>query len=63
MVKAQFGYWIPVVRGWLPNKTETSYRIFFFLVEKKMNELGLQLNVKSVLADFELNILKAVYVF
>ena len=60
MVKSQTGYWIPVVWGWLPDKTETSYRVFFLLVEKKMNELGLQLNVESVLADFELNILKAV---
>ena len=60
MVKAQTGYWVPVVWGWLPDKTETSYKVFFLLVEKKMNELGLQLRVESVLADFELNILKAV---
>ena len=60
MVKAQAGYWIPVVWGWLPDKTEMSYKVFFLLVEKKMKELGLELNVESVLADFELNILRAV---
>ena len=59
MVKVK-GYWIPAVWGWLPDKTEISYKVFFLLVEKKMEMLGLELNVKSVLSDFELAILKSV---
>ena len=59
MVKLK-GYWIPAVWGWLPDKTEVSYKVFFLLLQKKMEELGMQLNVESVLSDFELNILKSV---
>ena len=59
MIKLK-GYWIPVVWGWLPDKTEESYKVFFLLIQKKMTELGLKLKVESVLCDFELNILKAI---
>ena len=59
MVKAK-GFWIPVVWGWLPDKKEESYKVFFYLVQKKMEELGLSVNIKSVLFDFELNIMKAI---
>ena len=59
MVKAK-GFWIPVVWGWLPDKKEESYKVFFYLVQKKMEELGLSVNIKSVLCDFELNIMKSV---
>ena len=51
---------MPVVWGWLPDKSETSYKVFFALVDKKLKELGLDLNVRSILCDFELNILKAI---
>ena len=54
------GYWVPVVFGWLPDKSETSYKVFFALVEQKIKELGLELRVKSVLCDFELNIMKSI---
>ena len=54
------GYWVPVVFGWLPDKTETSYKVFFSLVEEKLKELGLGLKVKSVLCDFEINIMKSI---
>ena len=54
------GYWVPVVFGWLPDKSGTSYKVFFHMVQEKMRELGLELKVKSVLSDFELNILKSV---
>ena len=53
------GYWVPVVFGWLPDKSETSYKVFFHMIQNKMRELGLELKVKSVLSDFELNILKS----
>ena len=59
MVKNR-GYWTPVVWGLLPDKSETSYKCFLLLVKKKMEELKLELNVKSVICDFELNIIKSV---
>ena len=59
MVKSN-GYWIPCAFGWLPDKSEKSYKIFFLLIKKKMLELELSLKVSSVLSDFELNILKAI---
>ena len=58
MVKAKSGYWVPVVWGWLPDKTQVSYKVFFLLVEKKMKELGIEMRIESVLSDFEMNILK-----
>ena len=54
------GFWMPCAFGWLPDKSEISYKIFFYLIQKKMEELGLNLLVKSVLCDFEINILKAI---
>ena len=59
MVKAD-GYWIPTVFGWLPDKSEDSYKVFFHLVREKMKELRLDLEVESVLCDFELNIMKSI---
>ena len=59
MVKIS-GFWIPVVWGWLPNKEEISYKVFFLLIKRKMEELGMTLNLDSVLCDFELNILKSI---
>ena len=59
MVKSQ-GYWIPCAFGWLPDKSEESYQIFFLLIKKKMLEIELTMKVSSVLCDFELNILKAI---
>ena len=59
MVKFQ-GYWIPCAFGWLPDKSEESYKIFFLLIKKKMLEIELTMKVSSVLCDFELNILKAI---
>ena len=46
--------------GWLPDKTETSYKVFFLLIQKELEKVGQPLDVKSVLCDFELNIMKSV---
>ena len=54
------GVWLPIAFGWLPDKSETSYRIFFFLLKQKLKEMNLELAVSSVISDFELNILKSV---
>ena len=59
MIKRK-GYWTPVVWGWLPDKTETSYKVFFLLIQKELQKVGQSLDVKSVLCDFELNIMKSV---
>ena len=59
MVK-QRGYWVPVCWGWLPDKTLTSYKVFFLLIQKQMAKLGPDLYVQSVTSDFELNIMKSV---
>ena len=54
------GHWIPCILGWLPDKTEESYRVFILLVKKALKELGLSMDVKSVIMDFEIAMLKAV---
>ena len=54
------GYWTPCAFGWLPDKTEMSYKVFFLMIKKKLEEMDLSLKVKSVLCDFEMNILKAI---
>ena len=46
--------------GWLPDKMETSYKVFFLLIEKKLKTIGLNLKVESVISDFEMKILKSV---
>ena len=53
------GFWVPSAFGWLPDKSEESYKVLFLLIIKKMKELGLDIKVQSVHCDFELNILKA----
>ena len=40
MVKDR-GYWIPVVFAWLPDKSETSYKVFFHMVLQKLKELNI----------------------
>ena len=59
MMSKSKGYWIPTCFGWLPDKSEISYKVFFLLLKKKMDELGLSTKIKSLLCDFELNILKS----
>ena len=41
MVKSD-GYWIPTVFGWLPDKSEEIYKVFFLVVKEKMKEFGLR---------------------
>ena len=54
------GHWIPAVWGWLPDKTEISYKVFLHLVLGKIMELQIPFNVEEIITDFELNIHKAV---
>ena len=59
MVK-QRSYWVPVCGGWLPDKTDISYKVFFLLIMEALENEGLKIDINSVTSDFELNILKAV---
>ena len=45
--------------GWLPGKTEVSYKVFLAMVLQKLEEEGIPFNTKEVISDFELNIHKA----
>ena len=53
------GHWIPCVWGWLPDKSETSYKVFLHLIQSKLKELHIPFNVEEVISDFELNIHKS----
>ena len=59
MVKVKHS-WIPAIWGWLPDKTEESYKVFFLLVQDKLNEMDLSFKLTSIISDFELNIMKAI---
>jgi hypothetical protein len=59
MVK-QRGYWVPVCWGWLPDKTDISYKVFFLLIMEALEKEGLKIDINSVTSDFELNIMKAI---
>ena len=48
------------MKGWLPDKSETSYKLFFLLVKQEMAKLGLELSIESVISDYEISIIKAV---
>ena len=52
--------WIPAIWGWLPDKTEQTYKVFFLFVQEKLAELNLSFQLKSVISDFELNVMKAI---
>ena len=54
------GHWIPVVWGWLPGKSEVSYKVFLAMVLQKFEEEDIQFNTKEIISDFELNIHKAI---
>ena len=52
--------WIPAIWGWLPDKTEQTYKVFFLLVQEKLAELNLSFHLKSVISYFELDVMKAI---
>ena len=54
------GFWTPVVFGWLPDKSETSYKVFFHFFLQKLRQMKINFNIKPVLCDSELNIMKSV---
>lgn len=53
-------YYIPLAFCLLPNKKEYSYKTIFNLLRKKCHSLGLNLNPKVIVADFEIAIHNAI---
>ena len=53
------GHWIPCVWGWLPDKTETSYKVFLHLILINLKELSIPFNLEEIICDYELNIHKS----
>ena len=51
MVKDR-GYWIPVVFAWLPDKSETSYKGFFYMVLQKKMEIPLNVSIGTAPLNF-----------
>ena len=54
------GHWIPVVWGWLPDKTELSYKVFLHLILEKLKDLEITFNLEEIICDFELAIHKSI---
>ena len=48
-----------MVWGWLPDKTEVSYKVFLHLVLKRLEELGIPFDLEEMICDFELSIHKS----
>ena len=53
------GFWIPVVWGWLPDKNVQSYKVFFYMTLEELKRRKINMNIKEVISDYELNILKS----
>ena len=53
------GFWIPVAWGWLPDKSLQSYKVFFYMMLEELKRRNIPLNIKELISDFELNILKS----
>ena len=54
------GVWVPVVFGYLPDKTFATYLIFFGIVLQCLNELKKSVSAKVFMCDFEQGIRRAV---
>ena len=53
------GFWIPLAWGWLPDKSLQSYKVFFYMMLEELKRRNIPLNIKELISDFELNILKS----
>ena len=50
------GVYLPVAFGLLPDKTETSYKVFVILLMEAVKEINVKITMKRVMVDFELAI-------
>ena len=53
------GFSITAAFGLLPDKEERSYRIFYYLLLKKLRELHIKHTIKSLKMDYEINVQRA----
>ena len=53
------GLWIPVAYGLLPDKEETSYLAFHFMLKRKLKNNNIKINLVSMMMDYEINVQRA----
>ena len=53
------GLWIPVAYGLLPDKKETSYLAFHFMLKRKLQNNNIKINLVSMMMDYEINVQQA----
>ena len=51
---------VPICFGFLPNKTEISYKIFFTMIQLELEKRNIQCSMKKMMVDFEIGIQKAI---
>ena len=51
--------WIPVCFSFLPDKKESSYKLFFAMLDFELQKLGIQISIENLICDFEIAIQKA----
>ena len=51
---------VPICFGFLPNKTEISYTIFFTMIQVELEKRNLNCSLKKIMVDFEIGIQKAI---
>ena len=50
------GISLPVAFGLLPDKEERSYRIYYFMLLKRLSEKGIVHTLKSIRFDYKINL-------
>ena len=51
---------VPICFGFLPDKTEISYTIFFIMIQLELEKRNLNCSLKKMMVDFEIGIQKAI---
>ena len=51
--------WVPVAFSFLPDKKESSYKLFFAMIDFELQRRGIQISLEKLLCDFEIGIQKA----
>ena len=51
---------VPVSFGFLPNKTEASYKLFFAMLQLELDNRKIKSSLKKIMVDFEIGIQKAI---
>ena len=51
---------IPISFGFLPDKTESSYKLFFAMLQFELENRNVECSLKKIMVDFEIGIQKAI---